>query len=285
MKTGRVFPRKGSVRQVVNPPGESGTFASHAIPAGSGAGAVSKYLLALADKEVTHQGGNEQDVCHPPGYRQELRLQLAGIANRSGVVREQPIVETRRLIAQAGVTECSKRSVESEGQQLEGHGGHQCPYHPVRRDDHDVAGRCDSDDLLPNLSASALDQPTRWANLVRPIDGDIEVVDAGEGPHVGSEAAGGVEGDGRGHHRAGVEVSRCEGGQQVGDGRSGAEPDDYACFRRFSCRFSGEAFLGVDRTLFALSVIAISHLDCVRLPTRWKRPGEYYQPKKRDHDE
>jgi hypothetical protein len=68
MKTERLVPRKGSLRQVAYPPGVSRTLASHTIPAGSVAGAVSKHLVALADKDVTHHGGREQTVLHHPGY-------------------------------------------------------------------------------------------------------------------------------------------------------------------------------------------------------------------------
>jgi len=68
------------------------------------------------------------------------------------------------------------------------------------------------------LSATpALDRPAGWVHLVRSVDGDIEVVDVGEGPHVESEAAGGVEHGGRGRHTADVELAR-QTGKQVGDG-------------------------------------------------------------------
>src|ERR1700761_3268427 len=210
----------------------------------------SLHVRATRDEYVADEGGREEALGGDPriglqARRQRRRIVEAGAA----VVGDQTTVgAVRPSRAQGDVgAEAGEGGGEAEGEELQrDRAGEALDRLRGVGDDDEALGRR-GDDLLPQVgAAAALDQPAVRGDLVGAVDREVEPAEAVEVLDRDAERARLVFGRRRGRHAAQFgEAATGYGGQQVGDGRAGAEAERHAALDQLRGGFGRDSLLVV----------------------------------------
>ena len=182
------------------------------------------------------------------GVGLEAGGELRRVADLAAVVGDQAVVGAGRDVAQGdrGAEPLEGRG-DAEGEELQRHRRAQRLDRLARVGDDDEALGRRGDDLLAQVgAAAALDQPAVGGHLVGAVDRDVESLKLAELLDRDAQPARLFLGGDRGGDAAdAADAAGRDRRQQVGNGRSGAQPHRHPVLDQLRRRLGGDALLGV----------------------------------------